>query len=163
MHILCSVILMINTAAHRSRRESGRESVYLISLVPAVSMSAILICQTTPLKSADVLLTGISKCLPLQKVLWWYHGTVMVSDIIHWNDYNMYRLYLHSWFTVHDIPKYFKEFHSIKILRCKQVYSIYISFFVLTDNINKMKGHFQKVHFHISFKKRFLIMQIKWL
>ncbi len=29
------------------------------------------------------------------------------------------------------------------------VYSIYI-FFLLTDNINKMKGHFKKVHFHIS-------------
>ncbi len=70
---------MINTAAHRSRRERGRESVYLVSLVPAVSMSAILICQTTPLKSADVLLTGIQLSTRTQ-------STIVVpwdSDVIH--------------------------------------------------------------------------------
>lgn len=38
---------------YTSRDEKvGGVSVYLVSLVPAVSMSAILICQTIPLKSA---------------------------------------------------------------------------------------------------------------
>jgi len=62
------------------RQESGG-SVYLVSLVPAVSMSAILICQTILPKSADVLLTGILNFLSLQKVPWRHHGILMVSDV----------------------------------------------------------------------------------